>query len=454
MKKLIKILMTFQMTATSVCVLVACVKKYQYICDIWVISSGGPINDKSFIQSAWEGASKFIVAQEAKFSSKNWQNSKLRASYFEPNGITPSEFKTAYITASIAGAKTLILPGFSHGNAIGWATKLTNNIIFIDGNRQNVHENMDSNAPIVNNIVRILFQKEIASFLAGFVTAMWLNLQQIEFKKQLNIATYGGVDNSIGVSNYLWGFLLSADVFNEIIKIDSSYPRLRQLREDILAIIKKINPKIRTLLPINKVQTVLNNNESWFSQSFNQGEGKIISDYLINKKASIIFSVAGPQTQDTIDRIKYNKTNTKVVGVDTAQSQIYGDEYIITSSLLNVAQATENALSNIYSPKCHYNKITKKWENGKYQKNNCWINTDQSSKTNPDWLGIEKTKWIDDSIINYIKNDKKIAKLTAKIGIIYEQIKQLHFIDTLQLTYETQNKLKTNLIKDLENGLN
>ncbi|ALA97971.1 ribose/galactose ABC transporter substrate-binding protein [Spiroplasma kunkelii CR2-3x] len=38
-----------------------------------------------------------------------WQESPLRDNYFEPNGITPGEFKAAYITASIAGAKTLIL---------------------------------------------------------------------------------------------------------------------------------------------------------------------------------------------------------------------------------------------------------------------------------------------------------------------------------------------------------
>ncbi|WP_245938501.1 type 1 periplasmic-binding domain-containing protein [Spiroplasma phoeniceum] len=241
-------------------------------------------------------------------SMTQWQDSPFRASYFEPNGITPGEFKAAYITASIAGTKTLILPGFSHANTIGWAANLVDNVIFIDGSGQNVHKNMDPYGPLVDNIVGILFQKEITGFLAGLVTTIWLNLHQTEFQQQLNIATYGGMDNPVGVSNYLWAFLLSADVFNEIIKNDVRYPNLHQLMTDILAIIKNINPKINNLLPIRKVQEVLNDNESWFSQSFNQGEGKVISDYLITKKASIIFPVAGPQTQDTIDRIKYNKT--------------------------------------------------------------------------------------------------------------------------------------------------
>ncbi|ALA97970.1 ribose/galactose ABC transporter substrate-binding protein [Spiroplasma kunkelii CR2-3x] len=202
------------------------------------------------------------------------------------------------------------------------------NVIFIDSSGQNVHKNMDRYGLLADNIVVILFKKEITGFLAGFVTAIWLNLHQTEFQQQLNIVTYGGMDNPVGVSNYLWGFLLSADVFNEIIKNDVRYPNLHKLMTDILAIIKNINPKINNLLPIRKVQEVLNDNESWFSQSFNQGEGKVISDYLITKKANIIFPVVGPQTQDTIDRIKYNKTKIKVVGIYTAQSQIYGDEYI------------------------------------------------------------------------------------------------------------------------------
>ncbi|WP_283272787.1 BMP family ABC transporter substrate-binding protein [Spiroplasma sp. SV19] len=311
---------------------------------------------------------------------------------------------------------------------------------------------MDQKAPWADNIVGILFQKEIAGFLAGFVSAMWLNLHQTEFNRQLNIGTYGGMDNPIGVSNYLWGFLLSADVFNEIINKNSVYSNLQQLKQDILNLLQAINPDIIELQPIKKVQTVLNKNESWFSQSFNQGDGKVISDYLISKKAHVIFPVAGPQTQDTIDRIKYNQAKTKVVGVDTAQSKIYGDQYIITSGLLNIAQATEDTLTNIYSPSCGYQIDSKTWNKDK-KTNNCWINTDQSSKTNINWLGVEKTKWIDNKIITYINKDAKLTKLAAAVGAVYTKIKQLHFVDTLALTYETQQTLKKAVLLMLENSL-
>ncbi|WP_253301296.1 hypothetical protein [Spiroplasma endosymbiont of Phyllotreta cruciferae] len=55
-----------------------------------------------------------------------------------------------------------------------------------------------------------------------------------------------------------------------------------------------MNPKVNTLQPIGKVQNVVKSNESWFSQSFEVGHGKDISDELISRKANIIFPVAGP----------------------------------------------------------------------------------------------------------------------------------------------------------------
>ncbi|WP_235510970.1 hypothetical protein [Spiroplasma kunkelii] len=45
--------MALQISTTSVIFLTFCVKKYQYMYDIWVITIGGSINDKSYIQSAW-----------------------------------------------------------------------------------------------------------------------------------------------------------------------------------------------------------------------------------------------------------------------------------------------------------------------------------------------------------------------------------------------------------------
>ncbi|WP_283272814.1 hypothetical protein [Spiroplasma sp. SV19] len=54
--------MALQIIISSASFLTACLKKYHYMSNIWVISSS-TINDKSFNQSAWEGASKYIVSQ-------------------------------------------------------------------------------------------------------------------------------------------------------------------------------------------------------------------------------------------------------------------------------------------------------------------------------------------------------------------------------------------------------
>ncbi|UNF62522.1 MULTISPECIES: hypothetical protein [Spiroplasma] len=163
MKKLMKFIMALQIVIPLTSFLTACLKKHQYMSNIWVISSS-TINDKSFNQSAWEGASRYLVTHSEQSVSSNWQDSNIRASYFEPVGLTPAEFKTAYITASIAGAKTLILPGFIHGNTIGWAATLANNIIFIDGSGQNIHKNMDQKESWVIMLLEFYFKKKLLVF--------------------------------------------------------------------------------------------------------------------------------------------------------------------------------------------------------------------------------------------------------------------------------------------------
>ncbi|WP_338965504.1 MULTISPECIES: hypothetical protein [unclassified Spiroplasma] len=68
-------------------------------------------------------------------------------------------------------------------------------------------------------------------------------------------------------------------------------------------------------------------------------------------------------------------------------------------------------------------------------------------------MGVEKTKWIDSKIINYIDKDPKLLKLATTVGKIYRKINQLHFVDTLALTYENQKTLKKAILTSLEDGL-
>ncbi|WP_419334663.1 BMP family ABC transporter substrate-binding protein [Spiroplasma endosymbiont of Sarcophaga variegata] len=466
MRKLLSFLTVSTLITTSGTSLVACAKKYTFDSDIWVITDAGTITDASFNESAWDGASKYVVSQkDPKITTAEWKKSNWRASYFEPASQTPSDFKTAYVTANIAGAKTIILPGFAHGNTIGWAAEVAQNIIYIDGSSQNIHLGMDTTRPLAKNIIGITYEAESSGFFAGIAAALWLNANQERYPDGLKIATYGGMDNPGAVSNYMWGFIVAADTFNTIIN-DSSFPKLYQIKNDILKQVQKMNPRVTALQPIGKVQNVVKSNESWFSQSFEVGQGKDISDELISRKASIIFPVAGPQTQDTIDRIRYNKSMAKVIGVDTEQSKIYGEEIVVTSALKEIATSTSEALKNIYSSTCGYQEDNKTWDNSKATPD-CWINTDQSSIQHPTWTGIEKTKAINDDTVAFIHNETDEHAKDTVFDKIVEVLQDVYsrgiegqppvavqvFSKTLANTYQSSDKLKDYILNAIEAAL-
>ncbi|ELL44210.1 BMP family ABC transporter substrate-binding protein [Spiroplasma melliferum] len=466
MKRILQSLMMISIIGTSVSSVFACIKKYNFDNSIWVITDGGTINDLAFNQAAWEGASKYVFTQKNQTTPpQDWKNSNWRASYFESVSQTPGDYKNAYITSSIAGAKTLVLPGFNHGNTLGWAAGLVDNIIYIDGSSQNIHLNMDQKAPLAKNIIGITYQAEASGFYASLATSIYLNAHQNEYNGQLKVGSYGGMDNPVAVSNYMWGFLVGIDLFNTIIN-SSINSKWNNLKHNILKQVQNINPKITTLQSIVKVQNVLKQNESWFSQSFQAGDGKIISDELLARGARIIFPVAGAQVQDTINQIKVNKANAKIVGVDTEQSKIYGEDYVVTSALKQIATSTFDALKNIYSSECGYDAQNNIWDNTK-QTNNCWINTDQTSLDHPSWTGIETTKWVTQDLVDFLHNttdnhskdtlfDKmvKILQYAYKSGIDnYPPISAQNFTNTLQNTYETQTKLKAYLLAAIEKVL-
>ncbi|AOX43824.1 ribose/galactose ABC transporter substrate-binding protein [Spiroplasma sp. NBRC 100390] len=466
MKRLLQIFATIVVVGTSIVSVVACTKKYIFDSSIWVITDGGTTSDLAFNQATWEGASKYVVSRVNPTTPlAQWKNSKWRASYFEPVSQTPGDFKSAYITSSIAGAKTLVLPGFNHGNTIGWAAGLVDNIIYIDGSGQGVHINMEPSGPLAKNIIGITYQAEASGFYASLATSIYLNAHQKEYDNQLKIGSYGGMDNPIAVSNYMWGFLVGADVFNAII---NSVPgeKMNYLKDEILKQVQVINSNITNLQPVAKVQNVLNKNESWFSQSFQAGDGKIISDELLSRGAKIIFPVAGAQVQDTVNQIRINKINAKIVGVDTEQSKIYGEDIVVTSALKQISTSTFDTLENIYSSECGYDAKNNNWNENNRTKN-CWINTDQSSIDHPSWTGIETTKWVKTNLVNFLHNvtddqtkntsfDKmvKVLQQAYKDGIDnHPPIGMNTFSSTLQNTYENQTTLKQYLLTAIENAL-
>jgi basic membrane lipoprotein Med (substrate-binding protein (PBP1-ABC) superfamily) len=96
------------------------------------------------------------------------------------------------------------------------------------------------------------------------------------------------------------------------------------------------------------------------------GDGKACAQTLLAYGADVIMPVAGPQTIDTVQEIKNQKSNCIVVGVDTPQEEsdmndnsVYTDKaddnkIIKFSAQKNIVGITEQILDLAYSESPYY----------------------------------------------------------------------------------------------------
>ncbi|WP_253301297.1 hypothetical protein [Spiroplasma endosymbiont of Phyllotreta cruciferae] len=156
----------------------------------------------------------------------------------------------------------------------------------------------------------------------------------------------------------------------------------------------------------------------------------------------------------------------KVIGVDTEQSKIYGEEIIVTSALKEIATSTSEALKNIYLSTCGYQENNKIWDNSKAT-SDCWINIDQSSIQHPTWTEIEKTKAINADTVTFIHNETDEHAKDTVFDKIFEVLQDVYsrgisgqppvaaeaFSHTLTNTYQSSDKLKNYILNAIEAAL-
>ncbi|AHI53489.1 ribose/galactose ABC transporter substrate-binding protein [Spiroplasma sabaudiense Ar-1343] len=326
MKKLLSIIASSALVTTSVTSVVACGNNK--FTDIFLISDVGRINDKSFNESAYDGANKFLNEQLSITDQK--------ISYLLPT--TTSEIEKQYDTARNNGAKTLLLPGFAHQEHVDHAQEVikdSGTAILLDGSS---NDNKD--------VIGVQFNSEMSGFYAGVASILYMIGQG---ERDIKLSAYGGLHNPTGVTNFISGYMASIEFINQL-----------QNQEDkttLDSLIKVFNPD-KSSADLNSVSRVAsqkneptkNDDQNWFSGSFGVGGGKAISEKLISEGANIIFPVAGPQTEDTLGTIKERNKEGKVfvVGVDTDQVQLYKNykNYFITSASKTLSMATQAALIN------------------------------------------------------------------------------------------------------------
>lgn len=91
----------------------------------------------------------------------------------------------------------------------------------------------------------------------------------------------------------------------------------------------------------------------------NSDQAKQLTKTYLTKGADIIFPVAGPQIQATIDQIKLDKSKALTIGVDGDQELALGTAYsdkIIGSALKSLKDETYKALNTYYTDKTTFKK--------------------------------------------------------------------------------------------------
>ncbi len=269
--------------------------------------SNHQVLDKSFNQSAYKGLyawQKFNdwnpgdqypeVSEEAlvDFYSKDGNNYSAKPANDQPDG-----FVATYSAAINASKKVLVLPGYLHSTPLKqFKTSRTS-----DYNKGG-YILIDSNIPDENRIASVMFRADQSAFLAGLAACEYLSIQNFDHyikKGPLSVGTFGGT-NIPTVTIFMGGFERGVQFFNDVLLPMMNYSdnEFEQHKVNVINLGKE---------------------DSYFSGTFTIGDGRSIVQNLLARGADAIMPVAGPQTIDTVQEIKNQKSDCIVVGVDTDQ---------------------------------------------------------------------------------------------------------------------------------------
>lgn len=363
MKKLIKFLSSFFLILNSTMVLVAC--RPPSLGEIWIITDGGDLFDKSFNQQIVEGAQKFtgIFNENQKLISaipgfEYWKEQKMRIKWIISKDGDFSTLQNNYNIASYAGAKTIICAGFHHISAL--TPKIQENYNKLGVKFILVDAIVDK--PV--NVAGLTYAAEQSSFLAGLAGSIWLVANHEKYgSEKLKMSTFGGLASDV-VVEYMSGYYWGIAYFNKY--KDSKY---KEESKNILSMINKIrkNQKQDEMtqeeLETDNYKIEFDKLENSFSGGFESGTvaAKAVTSQLINNnKNNIVFAVAGGQTTDLISAVVNSPKNSKakIIGVDTDQSKLYSyaKDYFLTSALKGIAPSIEWMLWNSFN--LDKNKVT------------------------------------------------------------------------------------------------
>jgi len=364
------------LSASTLALNVVSCNDYIVVSNVWTITDGGTIADKSFNEYAWRGSSMYAqehngtVAERKAATSYVQKNNKVdpysryRASYFEQNALRAQDFLDAYKTAKISAQwagkpnNFLDLPGYKHQPYIGEASQIFSlgDVILLDSSAPTAPKSKPKNGlqeltSNLKNVVSVSYSAEVPSFDATLSTLISLNLKANKNiittsnnkpNKTIKLSTFGGFDVPTAVDNYMWGVVGAAMFYNAWINDETSSSNKDVLSPSIDKYLEKVTTQLASKLqPVSSwkkaslfsgLKTPLTggkaNPAQLFSFSFAPGKGSDISKTNFNEGVNILEPVAGPQTSDSINVAKAQDLGkqVRVIGVDSPQANILNPE--------------------------------------------------------------------------------------------------------------------------------
>lgn len=347
-------------------------RKYRYgIIGMVIDGAAHETLDRSFNQSLYEGIA-------------DWGNNRANTVYDQPNSgwtsphasaisLKPTQDNTqamvdTYKTA-IKDSRILGFAGFNHAaplNAItyharGASGKLNGFVQSDDPTvNQQINQNccimLDANIPNNQTIASVQFRADQAAFLTAIATCQYFynNLHMYHDQYQnLSVGVFGGSAFPT-VSVYMGGYQRGLEFFNYAVlkqkilitgaekvitqdreKLDDAdavaFQNLREYTrysEELEEIIEKKDVETfnTTLAPLMyeefSVKNIrLGDASTHYTGTFTPGDAIGITKQFLNRGASAIIAVAGPQSLDAAQEIKNQNSKCIVVGVDTAMEE-------------------------------------------------------------------------------------------------------------------------------------
>ncbi|WP_434336900.1 BMP family ABC transporter substrate-binding protein [Mesomycoplasma conjunctivae] len=247
-----------------------------------LVTADGTVFDGSFNQSSFEAIKKFV--------SLTKDNAKQR----HIDSATANLSQT-YTSLLVTEANVWVLSGFQHGNAIETWLKQgnnlesfkTKNIIIIGIDWAQATESSIPNGRMIS----IQYNVEEGAWIAGYAAADFLAAKYPNDENKRKLTSFGGGDFP-AVTDFIVGFLTGVKAYNE--ENESKKTKVSSSTIDLTTGFNASSAE-----SVTKISSISNAGDP-----------------------TIIFPVAGPQTQNVLNAIK-GKSDKYVIGVDVDQSKTF-----------------------------------------------------------------------------------------------------------------------------------